>query len=391
MTPRRRRKAHLQPRRKARPKAAPRAERRAHPASVGSLLQRRLDMVRRVSESLHGGMPYTEALKGVLTSVLEATDFEKAELYLADETTGFLAKEIEVHRRGAAEENVGLKISLHETPPAGTLEELYLRLLHGRKASAFADGRGREEGGIRGLSGRAVLALAVPGSSKRLGVLALSAEGRRPDAHAAVGMREAVEVCATQLGFLLENLRLHHDLVQAAFKDELTGQYNHRFFLKRLREEIDRSGRYGHGFTVVLLGLDRFSEFNRTFGYSLGDRVLQELGGHLQRNVRSCDVAARLAGDEFGLLLPETPLDGARVVAEKFRKAVESFAFTSQEGLRDLGHPLTASLAVSEYPVNGLILEQILEGAREALFAAKEAGGNAVRVSETKVEVIEEK
>jgi diguanylate cyclase (GGDEF)-like protein len=197
---------------------------------------------------------------------------------------------------------------------------------------------------------------------------------------------ETLLTFATQAGFVLENIRLHYELVQLAFKDELTGQYNLRFFIKRLREEVDRSIRYKHPFAVVICGFDGYTAFNNRYGYALGDKVLKEWGRFLRKSHRACDLVARIGGDQFGVFLPETPLSGVQVVAEKIRKAMESFTFTEEAGLQEIRNRPTVSLGIAEFPSQGLMVEQILDHAHQALNEAKARGGNQAVVLPSKIQ-----
>lgn len=361
---------------------------RPAPANKGSLvlsagtLARQLGMIQNVAHAVQSGLPYLETLRRVLNNVLASTGFEKAELYLRENSPNRLAKEITVTLAESSVEG-GMPLDFSKAPADSLEKELRELWLGKANVRVFSGGK------LKKLSADALGVVVAASGVERLGLLVLSNRKKRLSATENKSFFPVLEVCAAQIGFLLENLRLHHDLVQLAFKDELTGNYNHRFFLKRLREEVDRSERYHHAFSVVLVGLDAFGRFNQTFGFALGDRLLREFGLFLQKNVRSCDVAARLSGDEFGLLLPETPAAGAEVVAQKFQAAARAMSFTQEEGLKELGYPLTVSFGIAVYPENGLILEQLLEAAREALFSAKQEGGDRVVLSGRKVSIEE--
>lgn len=176
---------------------------------------------------------------------------------------------------------------------------------------------------------------------------------------------------------------LEAELRRQASIDDMTGTFNRRFFLDSMRNEILRSRRYGHEVSFILLDLDRFKAINDTFGHLAGDRVLKDVAEALIASLRDkIDLVGRLGGEEFGILLPETPLDGALIVAERLRAAIEGLdiRFGGQRV------PATISLGVAEWIV-GEALEQCHQRADEALYAAKRDGRNrAARATKTRAE-----
>jgi diguanylate cyclase (GGDEF)-like protein len=306
-------------------------------------------------------MAYYEILKLVLRSIQQAVPSDRLTIHLLDENDNTAVREITVDSH-----------SHFETGPTGRIP---LKAGGGDDLSDLAFKRKETVVTTRG-SGELPMAARVPmGASGRVIGVLTAERGSRSGAFGP----EEVEVLltfATQAGFVLENIRLHYELVQLAFKDELTGQYNHRFFIKRLREEVDRSLRYQHPFTVLLTGFDKFADFNDRYGYALGDLVLREWGRFLRRSHRACDLVARVGGDQFGIFLPETPPQGVQVVVEKILKAAETFGFTDDPSLKEIANRPTLSVGVVEFPTHGLMLEQLLESAHRAMDEAKSRGGN---------------
>ena len=128
---------------------------------------------------------------------------------------------------------------------------------------------------------------------------------------------QLAEWLAAQAGIALENARLH-DLVQRqAITDDLTGLVNRRRFLEVLDAELERAVQFGSGLGIVLIDLDDFKGVNDRFGHHSGDRVLAAFGSLLQEHIRDVDLAARLGGEEFALLLPEIERRDAVLVAER--------------------------------------------------------------------------
>jgi diguanylate cyclase (GGDEF)-like protein len=155
--------------------------------------------------------------------------------------------------------------------------------------------------------------------------------------------------------FILRNL---------AMIDPLTGLYNRRFAEQRLAAEVARSERRGHPLTVLTLDLNNFKEINDTFGHPAGDQVLQEFASRLNKVIRGSDLAVRLGGDEFLVVLPECTLEQLKLVLERLR----SFELDWQ------GHkiPVTFSAGWKDYEM-GDRPEEMLARADQALYASKRA------------------
>ena len=133
--------------------------------------------------------------------------------------------------------------------------------------------------------------------------------------------RELATAVAEQVGLALANLKLRETLRVLSVRDPLTGLFNRRFMQESLERELRRAARSGRPLGGILLDVDHFKQFNDSYGHEAGDIVLRELGGFLQSQIRHEDVACRLGGEEFLLILPDTSLDVTRQRAEKLREA----------------------------------------------------------------------
>jgi len=156
-----------------------------------------------------------------------------------------------------------------------------------------------------------------------------------------------------------------------AYRDSLTDLYNHRYFYEQLDHEVDRSNRYGHPVSVILIDLDRFKEVNDTYGHLIGDRLLSFIGQVIGDQVRSADIAARYGGDEFAIILPETPLAEAELTAQKLAKAMA--AGSSYTGSLSDHPPLSASYGVACCPLEARNVPDLLQLADQRLYAEKNA------------------
>ena len=166
--------------------------------------------------------------------------------------------------------------------------------------------------------------------------------------------------------------RLLQDLREQAIRDPLTSLHNRRFLQDHLPREIIRAAREHAPLAVIMLDLDRFKRINDSAGHQAGDRVLVAVAKLLARQVRGSDVACRYGGEEFALVLPGTTLESALRRSEEIRSAIA--------GEPGRLHGVTASLGVALCPDHATDAEALLRAADRALYEAKRAGRNQVRV-----------
>jgi two-component system cell cycle response regulator len=181
-------------------------------------------------------------------------------------------------------------------------------------------------------------------------------------------------------------LSLEHSLKSAleerrrmAMTDALTGAHNRRYFMRHLNRELKRTRRYGGELAVLLLDIDHFKKVNDRFGHVAGDEVLAEFATRIARALpREYDWCARLGGEEFAVVLPQTDLKGAAIVAEKVRAEVAHTAMTTGAG----PVPITTSIGVSSLQSMPHGVEPTIEGllsqADKCLYASKNGGRNRV-------------
>lgn len=174
-----------------------------------------------------------------------------------------------------------------------------------------------------------------------------------------------VKTVITHLSLAMENNRLK----EISRRDDLTGLFSKTWFESHLREAARNSS--NEPYALIVMDLDHFKEINDTFGHQAGDQVLQKVGDTLKQSVRSSDLAARIGGEEFAILLKGTSLEAAIRVAEKIRKRIMKIRKPNRE-------PLTASFGVSE---GGFMKGHItvFREADQALYMAKNSGRNLVK------------
>ena len=173
------------------------------------------------------------------------------------------------------------------------------------------------------------------------------------------------------------------DLFQAvkeqAITDGMTGLYNRRYFEEYIKKEAIRAMRQNQKFTVIGLDLDHLKQINDTYGHNYGDIAIKTIAEVLKSNARSIDIAARMGGEEFNLILPGVDIEGGCIAAERIRKAIESVE------LEKIGH-ITASLGVATYPDQSDDLEELLELTDQAMYESKRNGRNRVTIAKPSYE-----
>jgi len=175
----------------------------------------------------------------------------------------------------------------------------------------------------------------------------------------------------------LRNAQL--ELERLAHTDSLTGLYNRRLFMQRLREEAERVNRHKGCLSILLFDLDHFKQVNDRFGHETGDRVLQAVAKAANDVKRLSDITARIGGEEFALLLPETDREGAMRLAHRLRAAIESAKTPDPAGD---SVSVTASIGVATVSTQSDDPASALKLADAALYQAKNAGRNQVRRAE---------
>jgi two-component system cell cycle response regulator len=163
-----------------------------------------------------------------------------------------------------------------------------------------------------------------------------------------------------------------------ALTDELTGLYNRRYLFAHLDELIERINQGGASAAVLLFDIDHFKKVNDTHGHAAGDDVLRELAARTSNSVRSVDLGARLGGEEFAVVMPETDIASAAEVAERLRLAVAIDRFVLRASSKELDITISVGVAAAE---TGDDRDRLLARADEALYSAKTAGRNRVIIA----------
>ena len=169
--------------------------------------------------------------------------------------------------------------------------------------------------------------------------------------------------------------RYHEEVYQVATHDALTQLYNRRHFSEILDKEISRSLRRDRPLTLCIIDVDLFKPINDRYGHIAGDSVLRQLGEIMRVHVRGDDVAARIGGEEFAVLLPEADIDAAGTFAERLRHAVESTSFKITDVI---AQAMTVSIGVASIAAGREDRSKLMGAADAALYTAKQNGRNRV-------------
>jgi diguanylate cyclase (GGDEF)-like protein len=183
-----------------------------------------------------------------------------------------------------------------------------------------------------------------------------------------LGTAAAVHLFSSQLNRALLNLRQQAEtLSEMAHTDLVTGLANRRAMVEQLDREFLRARRYRRPLSLLYLDLDGFKSFNDRFGHLFGDEILRSVATNARAVLRSTDLLARIGGDEFAVLLPETALEGAEKVAAKLHKALSSYS----QHLGPAVTPLSFCAGVSQIRESDSSVDDLLSRADQALYLAK--------------------
>ncbi|WP_085881678.1 GGDEF domain-containing protein [Oceanibacterium hippocampi] len=186
-------------------------------------------------------------------------------------------------------------------------------------------------------------------------------------------LEEQLSSASGEIRLLKDNLA---DLHVEASTDALTGLANRKHFDKQLKSEIDEATTTDSDLALLMIDIDHFKSFNDRFGHAIGDEVLKVVASTIRRSVKGRDTAARYGGEEFCVILPQTDLNGAIIVADQIRLAVSSRPLTHRTTQQDFGR-ITLSAGVARFRT-GESMKELVERSDKALYKAKEKGRNRV-------------
>jgi diguanylate cyclase (GGDEF)-like protein len=223
------------------------------------------------------------------------------------------------------------------------------------------------------------LCLPLAAQGEMLGVLQLClfTNGGRVIGKASVRDRETAVTISEQLAMSLANMQLREQLRNQSIRDPLTGLFNRRYLEETMARELARTARNGQPLAVIAIDVDHFKKFNDAHGHAAGDKVLVELASVLRGGIRSTDIACRYGGEEFVLLMPESPLPIAIARVEALRRQTRELRVRIGDVQLE---PITISSGIAIAPLHGESGDMLLRNADTALYAAKAGGRDRVIV-----------
>jgi diguanylate cyclase (GGDEF)-like protein/PAS domain S-box-containing protein len=225
------------------------------------------------------------------------------------------------------------------------------------------------------LGAHRVLCIPMVAQGDTIGVLqvhvATGLESKLLDENLQNTLERIASSAAGQIALSIASLKLREALKDQTIRDPLTGLYNRRFMHDFLEREVLRARRTKGSFAVMFIDLDYFKRFNDSFGHDAGDFVLQSFTQVLTNHFRGSDILCRYGGEEFALVLPDSSLNDAEMRADDLRTKVKNLAMSHRE--MAMG-PITCSIGIAEFPVDGSTAEELLRVADKCLYEAKKQG-----------------
>jgi diguanylate cyclase (GGDEF)-like protein len=212
---------------------------------------------------------------------------------------------------------------------------------------------------------------------KRVGLLALSGREEAEPPFSQDDCEMAHTLCQT-VEVILESIHQFRRIEELSYTDSMTGLYNHRYFYKRLTEEILRARRFSRYLGLAIFDIDDFKVFNDSYGHQTGDHILRQLGALFLESVRTIDIVCRYGGEEFCVIMPESDENSCRQFMERLRAEVCSHEFRSR--FVDKKHKIAISAGGAIFPSDAERADRLIYCADMALLEAKKSGRNACRM-----------
>ena len=237
----------------------------------------------------------------------------------------------------------------------------------------------KEFGQVAALKVHSLMAVPIISGQRLLGVIELF--NKRDGAAFDGNDLAAASRLLDQTAIAIERATMYQRMADLVITDDLTKLFNTRYLHRTLDVEIERAMRYNLSVALIFMDLDYFKKVNDRHGHLTGSKLLVEVSQLLMRYVRKVDIVARYGGDEFVIVLPQTDVQAAKLIAERLRKKVEKNVFLKSE---NLSIRLTASFGIACYPEHASGKEELVRLADEAMYKVKSEDRNSVYVVEAR-------
>ncbi len=326
-------------------------------------------MYQKVMEGIRQDLEFKNLLKLIIRSVCKGLGFKRAGIFLVEPDGKSVRLAMGIDRKGRYEHDLD-RIPITNRRGYGNFSDI----IHGYKKYFFSNNIPKRVGKKNVFRVPVLNNALVPlqfGREKAIGALAVdNLNENRPITGADV---QALMTFATEAGLAIESFRSHERMISLSFTDALTGLYNRRFFDKALAQEMGRCQRYGRFFSLLLIDIDHFKRVNDTYGHDAGDEIIQQVSKILQINLRSMDVVTRIGGEEFAIILPETPHQNLVVVVNRLLKEVRH-AEPLVGTMASEGERTTISIGVASYNGGNVSTAELYKLADKSLYKAKRTG-----------------
>ncbi len=346
----------------------------ARETAMGDLLEKKLNELYihyHISRTIGSLLDLREMLRQVFDIIQKSLPLNRISVYLLDEKQQNL--ELVFHSGFEVDDTISLMVG--EGMPGRIAENG--EHIHIHDLSVFyatfnnfvhVPGEGKSDGSYIGL--------ALKAHNMTVGIIGMDNSTKYG---LTVDDMDFMAILSHQLAAGIEKSRLFDKIQLLSQHDGLTGLYNHRMFIEKLTQEINRLSRTRRSLAILMLDIDHFKKFNDNFGHQVGDSVLKELATIMmvQSRSQSIDICCRYGGEEFAIIMPELEIQNALTVAERLRKAVENHLFTLKDNKRE--GKVTVSIGVASV-MSGEEMSpaMLIKKADDALYDSKRKGRNQV-------------
>ncbi|HVZ81829.1 MAG TPA: sensor domain-containing diguanylate cyclase [bacterium] len=333
------------------------------------MLSQEILVYQRIMEGMRKGLKFDSLLKLFVKGAQKGLGFKRSGIFLVEPDGKHATLAMGVSARGTFERNkdrIRITPERHKVPISDIVNGY-----QGYFLSNNIPGRIPKTTSYRvQVLNNAVVPIQV-GKGRIIGVLAV--DNLFQNKPITLGDVHGLMNYATQVGLAIESFRAHQKAVGLSMTDPMTGLYNRRYFDQALDQEIKRCRRYGRAFSLLLLDIDHFKRINDTYGHGAGDEVIRQVAGLIRRNLRGLDVVARVGGEEFAVILPETPPQNLNTVVQRLLREMRAAKPVPAAMAQKRGR-VTFSIGVGIYKGGEAGPAKLMKAADKSLYQAKGQG-----------------